>query len=781
MRPGFTSLRPWFVSPVLLLPLSLVACGGEPASVELAPADLLRLQFSDQAARILEQEGAFEATERGFATIASPTAGPRRHVELELPHDSTETLRFRGATGGEIRVREKGAEGMSVQAESAIAYRRAGGTSFWTTTAGGVEEWLHVEAGAVRAGEPIAAWEVEGAALRLTGDAVEVVNDRGVVEIRVTAPVAYAAGGRKIGATLAVNGGTIELSVDAGEAGGDALLVDPAWTTAGWLSGPRQYHTATLLGNGKVLVAGGVDLVANAPTSDAELYDPVTNTWTAAQAMLTSRANHTATLLTNGKVLVAGGYGPGVFLASAELYDPATNVWQSAGAMSFGRDEHITVRLTDGRVLAVGGRSLTALEGIADVDLYDPATNSWAPAAPLSIPRHEHFAVLLGDGRVLTGAGYGAGFSTEIYDPITDTWSFSGNAYGWGRFPKPVVLGDGRVVVTNGEWNTTKLYNPANDSWDAGPTMNHAHPTGPATLLGDGRVLVAGGGGSKAAELLDPGANAWTLAEPMAWSRSNHTLTQLLDGTVLAVGSASNAERYDVAASAPGHLIAAQLFVDNVQDDWEIQDNPDLNQHGSPAWIDWVNFTGVTQGATLFTLALQHSDPTITDSVVKSWWGAKRPNSVAFYNQIVAQNHFTRITNIHDVHPGDFLAINYSNAENTGHAAIIERLPSLLISPIEPVVPNTTQYKIGVIDSTTAAHNCDGSDTRWVRADPVYPCQGGTTDAGAGRGLMRLYVTPGTGTIVGYAWSLNPTTAYHPQVDPPQPGDRVHAIGRFVK
>lgn len=781
MRPGFISLRSWFVSPVLLLPLSLSACSGDPTSAEVAPADLLRLQFSDQAALVLEHEGTFVATERGFATVASPTAGPWRSVELELPHDSTETLRFRGATGGEIRVREKGAEGVSEQAENAIAYRRAGGTSFWTTTPGGVEEWLHVEAGAVRAGEPIAAWEVEGADLRLTGDTVEVVNDRGVVEIRVTAPVAYAAGGRKIGATLAVNGGTIELSVDAGEAGGDALLVDPAWTTAGWLSGPRQYHTATLLGNGKVLVAGGLELVDYLYVSEATLYDPVTNTWTAAPPMSTVRGRHTATLLTNGKVLVVGGNGPGTYEASAELYDPATNAWQSAGAMSLGRLDHKAVRLLDGRVLVVGGYNSGA---VANVDLYDPVTNSWAPAAPLSGPRSEHFATLLGDGRVLTGCGYAWPnnlTSTEIYDPNTNTWS-SGGAGPSGRFPISVTLADGRVLLLRGfSETTTRLYNPANNTWAVGPTMSFAHVEGAGALLGDGRVLIAGGNYRAVAEILDPVAGAWTLAEPMTFARSNHTLTPLLDGTVLAVGNAPNAERYDLAATVPGHLIAAKLFVDNVQDIPAVQDNPDTNQQGSPASIDWVNFTGVTQGATLFTLALQHSDPTITSSVVKSWWGATRPNSVALYNQIIAQNHFTRITSIQDVRPGDLLAITYSNVENTGHAAIIEIPPSPLSSPINPVVPNTTQFQIGVIDSTTASHNCDGSDTRWVPSDPAHSCQGGTTDGGAGRGTMRLYADTGTGAIVGYAWSLNPTTVYYPQVDPPQPGDRVHAIGRFVK
>ena len=125
---------------------------------------------------------------------------------------------------------------------------------------------------------------------------------------------------------------------------------DP-WVTTGSMSTARNDHTATLLPNGKVLVAGGYfENGTNVYLSSAELYDPATGTWTNTGAMNTVRAHPTATLLPNGKVLVAGGYsdnGTYVFLSSAELYDPASGTWTNTGAMttastgSAGLDAHV--------------------------------------------------------------------------------------------------------------------------------------------------------------------------------------------------------------------------------------------------------------------------------------------------------------------------------------------------------------------------------------------------------------------------------------------------------
>ena len=115
-----------------------------------------------------------------------------------------------------------------------------------------------------------------------------------------------------------------------------------SFTLTGSLITPRQFHTATLLTNGKVLLTGGISAYnPNAPgLASAELYDPSTGTFSATGKMTVPRASHTATLLPDGRVLIAGGYSGivgGAFAgtsATAELYDPGDGTFTPTGQMS---------------------------------------------------------------------------------------------------------------------------------------------------------------------------------------------------------------------------------------------------------------------------------------------------------------------------------------------------------------------------------------------------------------------------------------------------------------
>jgi hypothetical protein len=138
-----------------------------------------------------------------------------------------------------------------------------------------------------------------------------------------------------------------------------AELYDPnsgTWALTGSLIAARMAHTATLLPNGKVLVVGGFEPSANTHVSfaSAELFDPATGTWSPTGALQTARRYHSATLLPDGKVLVAGGIGSGSedpVLASAELYDPVSGAWSPTSNLAMASSEHSALLLPNGKTL----------------------------------------------------------------------------------------------------------------------------------------------------------------------------------------------------------------------------------------------------------------------------------------------------------------------------------------------------------------------------------------------------------------------------------------------
>ena len=123
------------------------------------------------------------------------------------------------------------------------------------------------------------------------------------------------------------------------------------WALTGSLNTARAVHTATLLPNGQVLVAGGENTTGI--LASAELYNPSTGKWTETGSMSTPRINHQATLLANGQVLVSGGHNSTGALASAELFNPSTGQWTTTGSMTAPRTGHSALLLGNGQVLVV--------------------------------------------------------------------------------------------------------------------------------------------------------------------------------------------------------------------------------------------------------------------------------------------------------------------------------------------------------------------------------------------------------------------------------------------
>jgi hypothetical protein len=343
-------------------------------------------------------------------------------------------------------------------------------------------------------------------------------------------------------------------------------LAAASWFSTGSMGTGRVGHTATLLPNGQVIVAGGVGLAS------AELYNPAAGTWIAtANNMGTERVFHTATLLPNGKVLVAGGDAVG---NSAELYDPATDNWVPATNMTTARSSHTATLLQSGKLLVVGGDA-----GGNSAELYDPAADNWVSAGNMGTAREGHTATLLPNGKVLVVGGRDHSFnnlaSAELYDPASNTWSGTDSmgAARWGH--TAALLASGKVLVAGGsppdEFSpslaSAELYDPAapaNLKWNPTGPMGYGRCHHTANLLLSGKVLVAGGSYDihndvAIAELYDRTTGTWSAAGTMGGTgRYYHTATRLASGRVLVAGGFTSNTQFPVA------LDSAELYEPNV-------------------------------------------------------------------------------------------------------------------------------------------------------------------------------------------------------------------------
>jgi Galactose oxidase, central domain/Bacterial Ig-like domain (group 2)/Kelch motif len=271
-------------------------------------------------------------------------------------------------------------------------------------------------------------------------------------------------------------------------------------------------HTATLLPNGNVLLAGGFvnsvwDYGGSTSSNGASLYDSAAGEFSGTGNMTASRGDHTATLLASGKVLIAGGADQdptGTGLDSAELYDPSTGTFTQTGSMAVGRFLHTATLLQNGKVLVVGGALTSTSDPVASAELYDPVTGSFTMTGAMATAREQHTATLLADGRVLivggttpTGTGNLQPTATvEIYDPSTGSFSVTGSMAEARSLHTATLLPSGNVLVAGGgvENSTAELYDPATGSFSITGGMEIGRSGHTATLLPNGSVLVSGGG-----------------------------------------------------------------------------------------------------------------------------------------------------------------------------------------------------------------------------------------------------------------------------------------------
>lgn len=304
-------------------------------------------------------------------------------------------------------------------------------------------------------------------------------------------------------------------------------------------------HSATLLADGTILIAGGesaeiTPIATGAPgLSAANLYQPSQNGWFPLPNMASDRASHGAAVLANGtSVLVAGGYNMATTVAIANLGGGGNCGLQGPS----------------------GGAGADLGFGSTNAELFDETTFGWTVVASMNSPRAEFTLVRLPDGRILAPAGSWKDQTAEIFDPTANTWSFTGGMNAQRAGAATTRLFDGRVFVAGGNFGynvggiaincptDAEVYDPSTNSWSGagGMSKNHYHATATEVRVADGtrRVLVAGGFDGddsnlavlQTTELWDPSTNSFTQAAPMLSPRAFHTATLLPSGQVLVTG-----------------------------------------------------------------------------------------------------------------------------------------------------------------------------------------------------------------------------------------------------
>jgi N-acetylneuraminic acid mutarotase len=303
-----------------------------------------------------------------------------------------------------------------------------------------------------------------------------------------------------------------------------AAGTDGEWAEDVAMHTARRLHSTTRLADGKVLVAGGTGVGNQFPAPglpSAEIYDPVGKSWAPAGGLHVGRWGHSAVLLADGSVLVAGGTavrsGQSVTaLRSVERYVPKDDKWTEVAPMTDARTGHPAVVLSNGRVLVVGGSVPTGRDdeaALAYCEIYDPKEDTWTPTGNLLAPRTRHQAVAVSDTTVLVTGGSPPGpVGDGTFDPVSRATAelFTVSAGAWtAAKPMPagrghhraVPLGSGKVLVVGGTdrvrddvgFSSALVYDAGSGDWSVAAGLTVGRWAFAATALADHRVLVTGG------------------------------------------------------------------------------------------------------------------------------------------------------------------------------------------------------------------------------------------------------------------------------------------------
>jgi MYXO-CTERM domain-containing protein len=529
----------------------------------------------------------FEATTDGLHAVT----GARGALSIDLPRDAAGVARVSDpASGVAVTFALQGAVPVSAMLVDGFVFYPAaapsGGDVIHRVGPTGTEDFITFarapEASSLRYRVDVR----QVAGLRLVEDTLEMLDGGGAPRLRVAPPFVIDAAGRRVRATLAIEGCAVDHSPRAPwgqpvtRPGADACtvvvswaerdvrypaLVDPAWMATGLLAGRRALHAVapviTTPGQpckaSPVLIAGGVD-ASGAVLSSAELYEPLSRTFAATASMIKPRAGHTATTVPatlTGYVLIAGGAGllvdpqPPEKLsitnltdsATTELYDAKNGVFVLGPSMSQPRFYHTATALPipDGRILLAGGivdqvNQPTKSADLFSFNLAQPSTSTIQPsAAPMQSARSGHAAAVLPTGDVLVTGGIGSAFFAQLTSEIfcagpacsaaaLDHFSFTSSQLSVPRAFHSATTLASGDVLVAGGVNAIK--NPGN-------------PNAPITYANNADLFTGG---------------AFVPTQSMTSARAFHTATQLVPPMLVLVGSATEPAEVIVAGGFDG-------------------------------------------------------------------------------------------------------------------------------------------------------------------------------------------------------------------------------------
>lgn len=347
------------------------------------------------------------------------------------------------------------------------------------------------------------------------------------------------------------------------------------FVSTGNMTAARNNHTATLLQDGRVLIAGGSPASNTSQLQSAEIYDPVTGTFTPTGSMNQPRWGHSAVLLDDGRVLIIGGWISSytVPTETAEIYDPQTGQFTYTGTMLSKRANFPSaIKLPDGNVAVIGG-TYEGGYGTATnkIDIFeiapnaDPSTGTFTDGGLMALARHNNTATLLNDGTILIVHGtYSFGSplnsqtanSAEIYDPITKTSTLLTETtnYPRARGAESVLLNDNRVLIagrpSTGVGESVEAYTPQSGTFTVvSENLLLGSGFSTNTLLPGGRTLIIG---YENGFVFNPLDDSITDVGPLQNGRANHRATLLNDGNVLLTGGFFG---------SPNSLDSAELFI----------------------------------------------------------------------------------------------------------------------------------------------------------------------------------------------------------------------------